>query len=78
MEYIKIFETDYFEAQIIKGKLETEGIPVLLIYDSAAVIYGLTLDGLGKVEIKVPKEFEEEAKKLIEERENISEDEIKS
>lgn len=72
---VKIFITDYFEAQIIKSKLEAEGIPVLLAYDSAAVIYGLTADGLGKVEIKVPEEYEEEARKLIEESEKLEEGE---
>lgn len=72
---ITIFTTDYFEAQIIKGKLEAEGIPVLLTYDSAAVVYGLTADGLGKVEIKVPEEYVEEAKKLIEESEKLEEGE---
>ncbi|MEJ5166789.1 MAG: DUF2007 domain-containing protein [Thermoanaerobaculia bacterium] len=72
---VKIFTTDYFEAQIIKGKLEAEGIPVLLTYDSAAVVYGLTADGLGKVEIKVPEEYVEEAKKLIEESEKLEEGE---
>lgn len=74
-ELTTIFTTDYFEAQIIKGKLEAEGIPVLLTYDSAAVIYGLTADGLGKVEIKVPKEYEEQCKKLLEEAEKLEEGE---
>lgn len=72
---VRIYETDYFEAQIIKAKLEAEGIPVLLTYDSAAVLYGLTADGLGKVEIKVPEEYEEEARKLIEESEKLEEGE---
>lgn len=74
-ELSTIFTTDYFEAQIIRGKLEAEGIPVLLTYDSAAVVYGLTADGLGKVEVKVPKQYEEEAKKILEEAELIKDDE---
>ena len=36
----------YMEAQIIKGRLESEGIPVLLSYESAGLVYGLTIDGL--------------------------------
>jgi hypothetical protein len=43
------------EAQIIKGRLESEGIPVLLSYESAGLVYGLTIDGLGEVKIMVPK-----------------------
>ncbi len=69
--YVTIYITNYTNAQLIKGKLESEGIPVFLSYDSAAIIYGFTLNGLGKVEIKVPEEYEGEAKKIIEESEKI-------
>ena len=34
-------------AQIYKGKLEAAEIPVLLQYESAGLIFGLTVDGLG-------------------------------
>lgn len=70
-----IFITDWQEAQIIKGKLESEGIPALLSYDSAAIIYGFTADGLGKVEIKVPKYLEEEARKTLAEIEPLKDEE---
>ena len=55
----------YMEAQIIKGRLESEGIPVLLIYESAGLIYGITVDGLGEVKIMVPKHLAEEAKEIL-------------
>jgi hypothetical protein len=55
----------YMEAQIIKGRLESEGIPVLLSYESAGLIYGLTIDGLGEVKIMVPKHLAEEAKEIL-------------
>ena len=55
----------YMEAQIIKGRLETEGIPVLLSYESAGLIYGLTIDGLGEVKVMVPKHLAEEAKGIL-------------
>jgi hypothetical protein len=55
----------YMEAQIIKGRLESEGIPVLLSYESAGLIYGLTIDGLGEVKIMVPKRLAEEAKEIL-------------
>jgi hypothetical protein len=41
-------------ANIIRGRLETEGIPVRLRYEAAGTIYALTLDGLGEVELLVP------------------------
>jgi len=54
------------EAQIIKGRLESEGIPVLLSYESAGLVYGLTVNGLGEVKIMVPKRLAEEAKEILE------------
>jgi len=53
------------EAQIIKGRLESEGIPVLLRYESAGLVYGLTIDGLGEVKIMVPRHLAEEAKEIL-------------
>jgi hypothetical protein len=55
----------YMEAHIIKGRLESEGIPVLLSYESAGLVYGLTIDGLGEVKIMVPEHLAEEAKEIL-------------
>ena len=55
----------YMEAQIIKGRLESEGIPVLLSYESAGLVYGLTIDGLGEVKIMVPQHLAEEARQIL-------------
>ncbi len=53
-------------ANIIKSHLESEGIPVFLKYESAGIIYGITVDGIGEVKILVPQESAEEAMKIIE------------
>jgi hypothetical protein len=53
-------------ANVIKSHLESEGIPVLLEYESAGLIYGITINGIGEVKILVPKEFVEEATQIIE------------
>ena len=53
------------EAQIIQGRLESEGIPALLSYESAGLVYGLTVNGLGEVKIMVPKRLAEEAKQIL-------------
>ena len=53
------------EAQIIKGRLESEGIPAILHYESAGVVYGLTIDGLGQVEIQVPPSLVQDARKIL-------------
>ncbi len=50
-------------AHVIKGKLESEGIPVLLQYESE--IFGFTVDGMGQVRILVPEHLAERAKEII-------------
>jgi len=50
--------------------LENEGIPVEISYDVAGKIYGIICDGLGEVRLLVPKEFAEEAKRILKEAEN--------
>jgi len=62
---IKIVQGE-MSANIIKSHLESEGIPVYLKYESAGIIYGITVDGIGEVKILVPEECAEEAKKIIE------------
>lgn len=54
-------------AEMIKSKLESAGIPVLLDYESIGRVYGITVDGLGEVRIKVPEELAEEARELVKE-----------
>lgn len=53
------------EAQIIQGRLESEGIPTLLSYESASLVFGLTIDGLGEVKIMVPEHLVKEAKETL-------------
>ncbi|MFC1944871.1 putative signal transducing protein [Chloroflexota bacterium] len=71
MQDLPILEVIYIaqgelEASIIKSHLESEGIPVLLQYESLSKVYSLTVDRLGQVKILVPKELAEEAKRTIE------------
>jgi hypothetical protein len=54
-------------AQVIKTKLESFGIPVLLSYESLGIVMGLTVDGLGEVRVLVPRNRAEEAQALLEE-----------
>ena len=54
------------KAATLKSHLESQGIPVLLQYESASIIYGLTADGLGRVTLLVPREFVAEAMQIIE------------
>jgi hypothetical protein len=52
-------------AQIYRAKLEAVGIPVLLKYESAGPIYGITIDGLGQVRVLVPSEYAADAEALL-------------
>lgn len=54
-------------AEIYRAKLEAMGIPVMLEYDSAARLFGLTVDGLGEVRIMVPGTRAAEAEALLSE-----------
>ncbi len=54
------------EAQIIEGRLESEGIPVHLSYESAGLLFGATINGLGEVRVMVPKYLLEEAREILE------------
>ena len=54
------------QAEIIKGRLESEGFPVLLQYESAGPVIGLTIDGMGEVKVLVPGHLEAQAKAVLE------------
>jgi Putative prokaryotic signal transducing protein len=62
---VTVRSANYMEAQIIKGRLESEGIPVLLRYESAGVVFGITVDGVGEVKVMVPEHLAEEAKEIL-------------
>ena len=53
------------QAHIIKSRLESEGIPVFLRYDSGSTVFALTVDGLGEVEILVPRAYAPRAREIL-------------
>jgi hypothetical protein len=52
-------------AEVVKGRLESAGIPAILKYESLGRVYGLTIDGLGAVHVLVHREREQEARELL-------------
>jgi len=54
------------EAQVIKGLLESHGIPCLLKSNAAPSVHVFTIDGMGEVRLMVWEENAEEARELIE------------
>ena len=53
------------EAHIIKGLLESNGIPCLLKSLAAPSVHAFTVDGMGEVKVMVWESVSEEARKLI-------------
>ena len=53
------------EAEVVKGRLTVEGIPAILQYESLGSVYGLTIDGLGQVNVRVPARYESKAREII-------------
>ncbi len=63
----KVYVSDgMLQAMVIRGALESAGIPVMLSYESVSRIYPLSVGPLGRIEILVPVEWEEEARDLLE------------
>ena len=55
------------EGNIIKGKLESEGIPVIVSQEAIGKFYAFTIDGLGEVKVLVPAHLKEKAVKILDE-----------
>jgi hypothetical protein len=65
-----IYETNgSFLAEILRGLLEAQEIPVLLSQEGAGRVYGLTVGSLGRVQILVPAQDLERAQHILEEYE---------
>jgi hypothetical protein len=64
---------NHLEADVVRGLLESEGIPASLQYESVGLVYGLTLDGMGETRIYVPDYLEGRARQIINEQIEASE-----
>ena len=53
------------EAQVIKGLLESNGIPCILRSDASSSVHTFTVDGMGEVAVAVLESLAEEAKRII-------------
>lgn len=59
------------EAQVIKSKLESNGIPAMLKSSAAPSVHAFVVDGLGEYRIMVPESLAEEARQLVEGDEDV-------
>ena len=53
------------QANLITGRLASDGIRTRLRYEAAGTIYAITVDGLGEVKILVPAPDWERAKEFL-------------
>jgi len=60
------------QANIIKTRLESEGIDVQLVYEAISEIFGLTANGLGEVKILVKEKDFNIAKKILNNKSNLN------
>ncbi|MEM4723663.1 MAG: thiamine diphosphokinase [Candidatus Hadarchaeum sp.] len=58
-------EQGHLRANVIKAKLEAAGIPAILSYDAASLVFGLTVDGIGEVRVLVREGDAEEARRVL-------------
>jgi hypothetical protein len=73
---VTVYESQgMLRAHVIKGKLESAGLTVFLKYEALGQVLGLTVDGLGRVEVQVPEDVVADALELIAEPEDDEEDE---
>lgn len=65
---VAVYRGNYLQAQIVKGHLESEGVPALLQYEGAGLLYGVTVDGLGEARVMVPEDLAAEARSIVADR----------
>ncbi len=54
------------EAEIVKSRLEADGIPAIISSEAAGQIYGLTIGGLASAKVLVPAPLADRAIALLE------------
>jgi hypothetical protein len=55
------------EAEIVKGRLESEGIPAIIRADAAGTIFGLSVGDLARADVLVPEPLAERALAILSE-----------
>lgn len=66
LKLVAVFTGRRMEAEIIKSRLESEDIPAIIRYESAGLIFGITVDGLGQASVLVPERLAEDARIVLE------------
>jgi hypothetical protein len=62
------------EAQVVKGRLESEGIPAFIRSEAAGVIYGITAGNLARADVLVPAALADKAVDILFAEESLDDD----
>ncbi len=66
-DLVCVFKGQPFEAEIIKGRLESDGIPAMIMNNSMSAIFSTYTVMAGPVSVLVNPEDEEHARKILSE-----------
>ncbi len=59
-------------AEVARSKLQSAGVPCILKYEAVGRALGLTVDGLGRVQVWVAREDAERARQILAEAEGAT------
>ncbi|MFC2045578.1 putative signal transducing protein [Chloroflexota bacterium] len=72
VELVEVYQAmGEIEAQVIKSKLESYGIPCVFKSNAASSVHAFTMDGLGEVKVMVQQSMAEKARQLIKGPESV-------
>lgn len=65
MKLAPVYTGRHLEAEMVRSRLMSMGIPAILKYESAGLVYGVTVDGLGETTVLVPEDLAEDAMGIL-------------
>src|SRR5512141_2269420 len=68
LRWVVIAIVSWAEAEVMRSKLESEGIPCLLQREAAGTAFGITIGPMGEVRVLVPETLADRALELLNDR----------
>ena len=66
-DLVCVFKGDSFESEVVRGRLEADGIPAMIMNNSLSAIFSTYTAMAGPVSVMVNSQDEERAVKLLQE-----------
>lgn len=67
-DLVCVFKGDSFESEVVRGRLEADGIPAMIMNNSLSAIFSTYTAMAGPVSVMVNSQDEERAVKLLQEQ----------